>query len=100
MTPPPDQPAVSDGTMPCPVPHPDGDPDKPCVKKIPNGWTADEGHAGGHMWMDAATMAVFDTGHYDAVAAISGQPFGPHAPEDCDPSCGRYLEMVKAGVVR
>lgn len=71
---------VSDGTTLCPVPHPGGDSTMRCCKQIPKGWTADEGHAGGHMWMTAETAALFDSGNYDAVAAISGQPFGPRQP--------------------
>jgi hypothetical protein len=84
--------AVSDGTMPCPVPHPDGDADKPCSKKIPNGWTAGDGHGGGHMWMSAATKALLDSGHYDATAAIAGPPFSTHDPADCDYNCPRFWD--------
>lgn len=65
-------PAVSDGTMPCPVPSPTG---PPCSKKIPAGWTADEGHSGGH---------------YDASAALAGLPFEGHSPEDCRPGCPKW----------
>lgn len=85
------EPPVSDGTMPCPVPHPDGK-DMPCCKKIPKGWTADEGHGGGHMWMSAATEALLDVGHFDARAALSGLPFGAHDPADCDHNCPRYWD--------
>jgi hypothetical protein len=76
---------ISDGTMACPVPNPDnGDP---CIKKIPQGWTADEGHGGGHMWMSPKTEAIFAGGHYDASAALAGVPFEGHLPEDCYPGC-------------
>jgi hypothetical protein len=83
---------LSDGSMSCPVPHPDADPDKPCVKKIPAGWTADEGHAGGHMWMSAETAAILDSGHYDSIAAVSGLPFSAHDPDDCSPPCPRFYD--------
>jgi hypothetical protein len=85
---------LSDGAMPCPVPHPDGDVDKPCSKKIPKGWTAAEGHAGGHMWMSAATKTLFGSGHYDATAALAGLPFGPHNPADCDYGCPRFWDST------
>jgi hypothetical protein len=77
---------TSDGTMPCPVPSPDG---KPCVKRIPAGWTADEGHGGGHWWQSPETSKALERGHYDAAAAISGLPFAIHQPEDCPgpPEC-------------
>ncbi len=87
---------ISDGTMPCPVPNPrNGDP---CTKTIPAGWAAGEGHGGGHFWADAATVAMLDGGHYDAVAAISGQPFASHEPEDCSPSCARWSEAGRVAV--
>lgn len=85
------QAAVSDGTMPCPAPHPDG-ADAPCIKKIPKGWTADEGHAGGHMWMSAATADLLERDHFNARDALSGLPFGPHDPADCHPYCPRYWD--------
>lgn len=83
---------VSDGTMPCPVPHPDGI-DAPCTKTIPNGWTADEGHGGGHCWMSPTTREQLDRDdHYDATAAISGLPFNLHRAKDCPgrPDCNDW----------
>lgn len=79
---------VSDGTMPCPIAGPETG--HPCVKRIPKGWTADEGHGGGHCWMSADVAAIIDGGHYDSVALISGLPAATHAPEDCTPDCPRY----------
>lgn len=68
--------------MPCPEPSPTG---LPCSKKIPAGWTAEEGHSGGHFWASAETLAVFDGGHYDASAALAGlrrkQPWARIAPD-------------------
>lgn len=84
--------AISDGTMPCPVPHPDGI-DAPCTKTIPKGWTADEGHGGGHCWMSPKVRESFDRDdHYDAHAALSGQPFSFHRAEDCPgrPECNDW----------
>lgn len=76
----------------CPVPHPDGDPTLPCVKLIEQGWTQEEGHGGGHMWMDERTAAILRGGHYDATAAVSGQPFGGHPVDECP---GGTCEFVK-----
>lgn len=78
-------PAVSDGTMPCPVQSPTG---LPCSKRIP-AWTADKGRAGGYFWASAETLAILDGGHYDASAALAGRPFEEHLPEDCRPGCPR-----------
>lgn len=78
---------VSDGTMPCPVPSPQG---LPCVKRIPEGWTADEGHGGGHFWISPEIEQALERGHYDARAALAGQPFRIHQPEDCTPSCPHW----------
>jgi len=78
---------ISDGTMPCPVPSPDG---LPCTKTIPDGWTPEEGHGGGHFWMSPEGAAVLDSGHYDVVALISGRPAEHHDPEDCHPGCPRW----------
>lgn len=86
-----DQP-VSDGAMPCPVPHPDGIPDSSCSKKIPRGWTADEGHPGGHWWIGEQTVEFLRTGHYDNRALLAGEPFGPHDPADCHPYCPRFWD--------
>ena len=82
--------ATSDGTMACPVPSPSG---LPCVKRIPQGWTADEGHGGGHWWESPETSRALERGHYDATAAISGQPFTIHQPEECPgpPECNWRL---------
>lgn len=87
------EPLVSDGTMPCPVPHPAGE-DMPCTKTIPAGWTAADGHGGGHMWMSAATERLLDSGHFNASAALAGLPFGAHDPADCDHNCPRYWDDV------
>lgn len=78
---------ISDGTLPCPVPSPGG---LPCVKRIPRGWTAGEGHGGGHFWMSAETEHALERGHYDATATLAGQPFTIHQPEDCTPVCPHY----------
>ncbi len=83
---------VSDGTMPCPVPDPDGNPELACNRLIPAGWTAEEGHPGGHWWLDRATDELLRSGHFDATAALSGLPFGPHDPADCTPSCPRFWD--------
>ncbi len=78
---------ISDGTMPCPVPSPSG---LPCTKHIPAGWAASEGHGGGHFWASPQFQAIFDGGHYDATAALSGQPFDGHLLEDCAPGCPKW----------
>ena len=72
---------VSDGKMRCPVTR-DG---LPCQKHIPKGWTVSEGHGGGHWFQtDESFASMFMAGaHYDATAALSGQPFTPHTPADC-----------------
>src|SRR5579859_616363 len=91
MTTPGDTELVSDGTLPCPVQSPGG---LPCVKHIPRGWTASEGHGGGHFWMAPEVRAALDRGdHYDATAAISGQPFSFHRAEDCAPGCLQYRDQ-------
>jgi hypothetical protein len=33
---------------------------------------------------------IDDRGHYDATAALAGQPFTIHQPEDCTPECLQY----------
>lgn len=78
---------TSDGTMRCPVPDPDNG--LPCQKRIPVGWTADQGHGGGHWWQDDESFERMQTAHYDAKALLSGQPTGMHDPEDCpgSPTC-------------
>jgi len=80
---------ISDGTMPCPVPSPDHG--LPCRRKIPAGWTADEGHGGGHWWSSDRTEAILSGGHYDASLALSGQPFEGHLPSECTPDCPRHI---------
>jgi hypothetical protein len=81
--------AVSDGTMPCPVPSPDTA--HPCTKTIPAGWTAEEGHAGGHWWQDPAITELQKRGvHFDYAVLLSGQPAPWHEPEDCTPACWKY----------
>jgi len=72
--------------VPCPVPHPDG-LDAPCRRFIPPGWDVEDGHPGGHWWASDAAQEALDNHHYDAAAALSGQPFTTHKPEDCTPDC-------------
>ncbi len=72
--------STAENPLPCPVPSPTG---TPCTKTIPPGWTADEGHAGGHFWADKQTVEILAGGHYDATAALSGEPFVGHVPVDC-----------------
>lgn len=84
---------VSDGTLPCPVPSPGG---LPCVKRIPKGWTADEGHGGGHFWTSPEIAQALERGHYDAKAALAGQPFTIHQPEDCTPACLQWSAGMSA----
>jgi hypothetical protein len=80
--------AVSDGTMRCPVPDPEGK-GRPCQKRIPVGWRAEEGHGGGHSWQSDASAAAMRTGHFDARALLAGERFTVHQPEDCPgaPDC-------------
>lgn len=85
------QTAVSDGTMPCPVPSPYSS--HPCIKKIPRGWAENEGHPGGHWWQAPEITAAEARGvHYDAGQLLSGQPTPWHEPEDCTPECLRWRE--------
>lgn len=87
---------VSDGTMPCPVPAPETG--HPCIKKIPPGWTADEGHGGGHFWQSPGAAAAQARGvHYDAGQLLSGQPTPYHEPADCTPQCLRWNERRSRG---
>lgn len=79
--------AISDGTMPCPVPSPGG---LPCVKHIPHGWTAGMGHGGGHFWISPEISQAMDRGHFDATAALAGESFAIHQPGDCTPECLYY----------
>lgn len=85
--------AVSDGTMRCPIPSPD---DLPCQKLIPKGWTADEGHSGGHWWQSDESFTAMLTSHYDASRALRGLPYSVHAPSDCPgpPTCIRVGDTV------
>jgi hypothetical protein len=86
--------ALSDGTMPCPVPSPDSG--NPCIKSIPQGWAADEGHPGGHWWESPAATAAHARGvHYDAALFLSGQPTPFHEPADCTPACLRCMEGTR-----
>jgi len=79
---------ISDGTMPCPVPSPDTG--HPCVKTIPRGWTAEEGHGGGHFWQAPAITRALDAGaHYDAGRLLAGEAVPWHLPEDCTPACAQ-----------
>lgn len=80
--------STAENPIPCPVPSPTG---LPCCKPIPNGWTAEEGHAGGHFWISPGWLAIMDGGHYDATAAISGRPVDGHLPEDCPGDTCPYL---------
>lgn len=86
--------STADHPLPCPVPSPSG---QPCVKPTPSGWTAEDGHAGGHMWMDDRTKRILDGGHYDATAALSGQPFEGHLPEECNGNCRFVAYLPKVG---
>lgn len=70
---------ISEGTMRCPEQH-EG---KPCQKRIPNGWTANEGHAGGHWFQTDESYAQLNNDHYDRGLLLSGQPTPRHRPEDC-----------------
>jgi hypothetical protein len=82
---------VSDGTMPCPVPSPDHG--HPCTKMIPRGWTADEGHGGGHFWQSPRAAELEALGaHYDPAVALSGQPTPWHLPKDCTPDCWKWRD--------
>ncbi len=81
--------AVSDGTMPCPATSPETG--HPCIKKIPAGWAAEEGHGGGHWWQDPAITEMEKRGvHRDPVLLLSGQPTPWHEPEDCTPDCVQW----------
>ncbi|MFF9212873.1 MULTISPECIES: hypothetical protein [unclassified Streptomyces] len=80
---------ISDGTMPCPVPAPETG--HPCVKRIPKGWAAAEGHGGGHFWHAPRVAELEARGaHYDPSTLLSGQPTSWHLPEDCAPGCWKW----------
>lgn len=80
---------VSDGTMPCPVPSPDTG--HPCVKSIPKGWTAEEGHGGGHWWEAPKITELHKAGaHYHAGRLLAGLPTPYHLPADCTPECWQW----------
>ncbi|RZU28277.1 hypothetical protein EV284_6443 [Streptomyces sp. BK022] len=82
---------VSDGTMPCPIPS--DDTGHPCTKKIPRGWTASEGHGGGHFWQSPKVAELEKAGvHYDAGQLLSGQPAKYHLPKDCTPDCWKWRD--------
>jgi hypothetical protein len=81
---------VSDGTMRCPEAH-EG---MPCQKRIPNGWTASEGHAGGHWFQHDDSYSRIGTDHYDRGLLLSGQPTPRHRPEDCPDPVGCPLRPV------
>ncbi|MCG8971774.1 hypothetical protein [Streptomyces sp. CL12-4] len=82
---------ISDGTMPCPVPAPETG--HPCVKRIPQGWTAAEGHGGGHFWQAPKVAELEARGaHYDPGTLLSGQPTPWHLPNDCSPECWKWSE--------
>lgn len=86
--------STADNPIPCPVTSPGAG--NPCTKTIPPGWTADEGHGGGHFWVDPHTKAILDGGHYDSVAAISMRPFDGHLPEDCPGAACPYADRLPA----
>lgn len=71
--------AVSDGTLRCPAAV-DG---LVCRKHIPAGWTADDGHSGGHVFASDQTWEILQRGHFDATALISGAQTEAHLPERC-----------------
>jgi hypothetical protein len=48
------------------------------------------GHGGGHCWMSPKTQQAMELGHYDARAALAGEWFTIHQPEDCTPECPQY----------
>ncbi|GAA2901680.1 MULTISPECIES: hypothetical protein [Streptomyces] len=80
---------ISDGTMPCPVPAPETG--HPCVKRIPSGCAAAEGHGGGHFWQAPEVADLKARGaHYDLGTLLSGQPTPWHMPEDCTPDCWKW----------
>ncbi|SEE84963.1 hypothetical protein SAMN05216483_6781 [Streptomyces sp. 2131.1] len=80
---------ISDGTMPCPVSAPETG--HPCVKRIPNGWAAAEGHGGGHFWQAPKATELQNAGaHVDYRTLLSGQPAAYHLPEDCTPDCWKW----------
>lgn len=70
---------TSDGTTACPVTH-EG---YPCRKTIPVGWLPSEGHGGGHWFASDEIADQMRTGHYDARAALAGEEFGIHRPQEC-----------------
>ncbi len=67
--------------LPCPVRSPWGN--KPCIRMIPSGWHVYEGHPGGHTWMTEQVRRIMAGGHFDATAALNGEPFQGHLPEEC-----------------
>ncbi|WP_399553969.1 hypothetical protein [Streptomyces anulatus] len=83
--------SISDGTMPCPVPAPETG--HPCVKRIPNGWAAAEGHAGGHFWKAPRLTELEEAGaHFDAGSLLAGKPTPYHLPENCIPGCWKWRD--------
>lgn len=89
--------STADNPIPCPVRSPSG---HSCTKVIHPGWTVDEGHGGGHFWASARLKAIFNGGHYDATAALSGQPFEGHLPEDCPGDICPYRYRTVQAVTR
>ncbi|MGW3627802.1 hypothetical protein [Streptomyces sp. NPDC000880] len=80
---------ISDGTMSCPVRAPETG--NPCVKRIPSGWAAAEGHGGGHFWQAPEVAELKARGsHYDAGSLLSGQPTPWHMPKYCTPECWKW----------
>lgn len=89
--------STAENPIPCPVRSSDG---LPCTKPIHPGWTVEEGHGGGHFWVDDRLKAILDGGHYDAVAALSMQPFEGHLPEDCPGDTCPYAYRTRRAVAR
>ncbi|MFI6142432.1 hypothetical protein ACIBCC_30100 [Streptomyces griseus] len=82
---------ISDGTMRCPVPAPETG--HPCVKRIPNGWAAAEGHGGGHFWKSPKLTELENAGvHYDAGSLLAGKPTPYHLPGNCTPECWKWRD--------
>lgn len=67
----------------CPAVAVDG---QPCQKVIVGALGF---HAGGHIFASDAVWAKLTGDHFDARAAIAGEPFTTHRPEDCpgEPEC-------------
>lgn len=86
-----DQVSTVENPLPCPERSPAG---VACTKTIPPGWTAAEGHAGGHFWVAEPLLLIMRGGHYDTAAAVSGQQFDGHLPADCPGASCPYRGRV------